>query len=206
MSLFEHEKAKYNVVHKSCDDGTTGNGRQLNELLTSNSDFHNLWKSLANSSNSFLEIGLGCGAILDFFKENDIQYYGIDISDYVVENLSKRGLNVKHMSCHDMSFEDDSFDIVQHLDGLEHIPVEWENHTLSEEVRVSKRYIFHANAMGDAWLDRVSKSKGFDEVHINIKDETGWDEFYNSNKEKYNYNIILKLISHNTYFTVLEKK
>ena len=206
MSLFEHEKAKYNVVHKSCDDGTTGNGRQLNELLTSNSDFHNLWKSLANSSNSFLEIGLGCGTILDFFKENDIQYYGIDISDYVVENLSKRGLNVKHMSCHDMSFEDDSFDIVQHLDGLEHIPVEWENHTLSEEVRVSKRYIFHANAMGDAWLDRVSKSKGFDEVHVNIKDETGWDEFYNSNKEKYNYNIILKLISHNTYFTVLEKK
>ena len=206
MTLFEHEKAKYNIVHKSCDDGTTGNGRQLNELLTSSSDFHNLWKSLANSSNSFLEIGLGCGTILDFFKENNIQYCGIDISDYIVESLSKRGLNVKHMSCHDMSFEDNSFDIVQHLDGLEHIPVEWENHALSEEVRVSKRYVFHANAMGDAWLDRVSKSKGFDEVHVNIKDETGWDKFYNSNKERYGYNIISKLISHNTYFTVLEKK
>ena len=207
MNLFEHEQSKYDAVHKFCDDNDTGSdGRQMSELLNLEYKFHTLWRSLLDEDNSFLEIGLGCGSILKFFKEKDIEYCGIDISNYVVSQLGEQDLNVQHMSCHKMGFEDDSFDIVQHLDGFEHIPTKWEEVALSEEVRVSRKYVFHANAMGDAYLDMVSKDKGFDEVHVNIKNEEQWDNFYNKNKEKCGYNIVSTSTIHGTYFIVLEKR
>ena len=205
MNLFEHEQSKYNAVHEFCND-TGSDGRQISELLSLEYEFHTLWRSLLEESNSFLEIGLGCGSILGLFKERDIEYCGIDISNYAVSQLREQGLNAQHMSCHKMEFEDDSFDVVQHLDGFEHIPVEWEEQALREELRVSSKYVFHANAMGDAYLDRLSIEHGFDEVHVNIKNEEQWNSFYKQYKEKYKYNIVSALTVHGTYFIVLEKK
>jgi len=206
-NLFQHEKEKYNIVHKytGISENQSGYGRQLNELKTLDRKFNNYWNGFIDEMYSFLEVGLGAGENIKYFHSLNLEYCGIDISDYLVDELSELGLNVKHMSCHEMSFDDNSFDVVQHLDGMEHIPVEWEDKCLSEEVRVSKKYILYANAMGDAYLDSISKSSGYDEVHINIKDEEGWDNFYESNSKKYGYVIFHKEIHSNTYYIILKK-
>ena len=59
--------------------------------------------------------------------------------------------------------------------------------------------------MGNAYLDNISKSSGYDEVHINIKNESEWDSFYEDNSSKYNYKILHKEIHSNTYYIILEK-
>lgn len=207
-NLFEHERDKYNVIHRytGIHESQVGYGRQLNELLNKKSTFHDKWRSLLNSNNSFLEIGLGAGKIVKFFHSKKIEYCGIDISDYIVIELSKLGINVKQMSAHNIDFPDNTFDVVQHLDGLEHIPVEWELNVLSEELRVSKKYVFHSNAMGDASLDAIALSNGFDALHINVKTESEWDSFYELNSKLFGYTVTCKEIFNGTYYTILEKR
>jgi len=101
------------------------------------------------------------------------------------------------MSCHKIDMENDSYDIVQHLDGMEHVPVKWELETLKEELRVTSKWVFHANAMGTAHLDGISRQNGFDNVHINIKTESEWKDFYESNKSL-GYEILHKENKNNT--------
>jgi ubiquinone/menaquinone biosynthesis C-methylase UbiE len=205
-NLFEHERQKYNVIHKytGIDEGQVGYGRQLGILLTATDPFHSKWQERYKVGSSFLEVGLGAGEIIKHFHKEGVTYCGVDISDYVVNELVKLGLNAKEMSSHDLNLEDNSYDVVQHLDGLEHIPIEWELDTLKEELRVSKKYVFHSNAMGDAYLDIISKENGFDALHINIKNEQQWDAFYESNIEL-GYKILLKDVTVDTYRVILEK-
>ena len=208
MNLFDHEKEKYNIVHKftGTSKDQVGYGRQINELRTSDNEFHKLWRAAFSTGKSFLEIGIGSGEILYYFEDNSMPYCGIDISDHIVLELASSGLNVRHMSCNKMEFGDNEFEVVQHLDGLEHVPIKWEQDTLSETVRVSSKYIFHANAMGDAYLDEISKKHGYDNVHINIKNEEEWSNFYVRNKDDLGYDIIHSEVISNTYYIVLEKR
>lgn len=206
-NLIDYERDKYNIIHKYTGIGENqiGYGRQINDLLSIDFPFHSKWRSLLNKTNKFLEIGVGAGEILKYLYREDMDYWGIDISDYVIDELLKEGLNVKECSCHDIVFPDNFFDVVMHLDGMEHIPVEWEKKTIEEEVRVSRKYIFHSNAMGDAYLDQISKSNGFDGVHVNIKNEEEWDSFYEKNSRELNYKIIFRGILSDTYYIILEK-
>ena len=206
--LFQHEQAKYNLIHKytGLDEDQIGYGRQMQELLTKDNFFHNKWRELLASKSSFLEVGLGAGEIIKFFHKNNTTYSGIDISDYVVDALKKEGYNTKLSSAHDIKFEDNSFDVVQHLDGMEHIPVEWEYDVLKEELRVSKKYVFHSNAMADAYLDEISLKNGFDELHVNIKNESEWDDFYTTHQTNLNYDIVFKTTLNGTYYIILNKQ
>ena len=205
--LFDHEKNKYNLIHRytGIEKNQVGYGRQINELLTLDFPFHSKWRELLNSNSSFLEVGIGAGEILFFYQEKNIDYFGIDISDFVIDELRERGLNLKQSSCHDISFPNNSFDVVTHLDGMEHIPLEWERQSVREEIRVSRKYVFQANAMGEAYLDHVSKLGGFDEVHVNIKNESGWDSFYTGICEEIGCKIIMKGVLNDTYYIILEK-
>jgi ubiquinone/menaquinone biosynthesis C-methylase UbiE len=204
--LIKHEREKYNVIHKftGISENQVGYGRQLGILLNNSDPFHTKWQELLTEKNSFLEVGLGAGEIIKHLDSIGIDYCGVDISDYVVTELTNLGLNAKEMSSHQLTLEDDSYDVVQHLDGLEHIPVEWELETLKEELRVARKFVFHSNAMGDAYLDVISKQHGFDALHINIKDEQQWDDFYQSNIDL-GYNILLKDVTTDTYRIILEK-
>ena len=204
--LFKHEQDKYNSVHQytGIHEGQAGYGRQLGLLLNDSSKFHKIWQEEYSNGASILEIGLGAGEIVKHFHKEGREYAGVDISDWVVKELKKEGINAFHMSCHELDIEDDSYDIVQHLDGMEHIPINWELETLKEELRVAKKYVFHANAMGTASLDSVSKQNGFDAVHINIKTEAEWRDFYESN-QSLGYEIFHQEMHNGTYKVVLKK-
>lgn len=215
--LLARESKKYDLAHQG--EVPFHHKRQINELLSAGYDFHKSWRSCIQSKLSFLEIGIGCGSVLRYLHDQNLNYLGVDISPLMVDSLSAHGLHCQTLSCHNLkALKDNSFDVVQHLDGMEHIPIEWENQALKEAVRVAKKYVFYANAMGGAFLDTLTQSAGLGPVHINTKTASEWGQFYADNVS-YGYEILYTHIisperpppdgdplmaHHNTFFTVLK--
>lgn len=210
MTLEEKERKKYNFVHEwaSKNDPPESIGRQLRFLLDGGNSFTSFWKKLSkNKELKFLEIGLGAYEILQWLDKEGFIYGGVDISNYIVDSAKKELVNsdlVKCANANHLPFDSNYFDVVQHLDGMEHIPVEWELDCLKEAVRVSKKYVLYANAGADAYLDKISEDAGMTKVHINIKNPDEWKEFYSKNADDVGYNILLDYTKDDTYYTVLE--
>ena len=142
-----------------------------------------------------LDIGSGPGGVMNWFKEeHGADVYGIDISDAFVDvaksnfpdlkNICVGNANNMHM------FEDNTFDLVCHFDGMEHIPVVWEEDCLKEAIRVSKKYLFHETACEDALADHWALTVNHTKAHINIKSPDEWLSFYKDNAKKFNYEIM----------------
>ena len=141
-----------------------------------------------------LDIGCGPGGVMAWFnREHGADVYGIDISNSFIdfakgnfpflENLFMG--NAQNM---DM-FEDNTFDLVCHLDGMEHIPEVWEKDCLKEAIRVSTKYVFYETACEDAAADGWAIEQGFTKAHINIKHPDQWLSFYENHAEEFNYQI-----------------
>lgn len=164
----------------------------------------------SNSEVAALDIGSGPGGVMKWLLDNGVDAYGIDISKSFVKQskknfpeLEKRVFfgNARNMNM----FNDNSFELVQHLDGMEHIPERWEQDCLKEAVRVSKKYIVYETACADASMDYHSVRKGFGPVHINIKTPKEWIGFYNSNTERYGYKITTTCELEESIGIILEK-
>lgn len=80
-------------------------------------------------------VGVGDGTEMDYFPSS----IGIDISEESIEACKKQGLDVRYMDMHNMTFEDNSFDLVFSKDNFEHAisPIE----AISEFARVTKKYV-----------------------------------------------------------------
>lgn len=74
-----------------------------------------------NKGDKVLEIGCGRGEVLTGFQKLGLDCYGLDLSDYSVENI--KGLHVKKndISKEPLPFEDETFDLVYHKSLIEHL-------------------------------------------------------------------------------------
>lgn len=212
-SIIENERKKYDYLHtlSGFDTNQDGYGRQLALLLSSNMKFFDM---LRNDllKDAILEIGVGSGEMTRWLCHEYKDTISIDISDYAINSLQKL-LNISNekivaCSAHALSFNNERFNTVMHLDGMEHIPAEIELECLSEAVRVCKRggRIYYANACCDAWWDHKLFSAGFDPAHINIKSFESWNAFYKQHSKRLEYNICHYETLGETFYTVLEKK
>jgi len=70
-----------------------------------------------------LEVGCAYGLLLDFFRKNGWETYGVEISKssatYAQEEL---GLNVQNMPLQDADLPEKFFDVILMLDVIEHLP------------------------------------------------------------------------------------
>lgn len=92
-------------------------------------------KDIIGEPQSTLSVGCGAGAELGFFDN----VKGIDLNDTSLSYCKQAGYDVQKMDMHDMTFEDNTFDLVFARDVFEHAlsPIE----AISEMARVSKKYV-----------------------------------------------------------------
>ena len=196
--LLKYETDKYDLMFSEYDFARDPDRKKhIDYMLTGmdNPDFSEMYTNILSESNSILEIGTGPGTMMKWLKdEYNLNVAGIDISGkiiaYVTELFPEFSANVVVGSAHKLPYPTNQFDIVQHLDGMEHIPVEWEEEALKESIRVTKKYIVHSDACQDASADRWAELLGFDLAHVNAKSPEEWNKFYSKYQDEFGYKII----------------
>jgi SAM-dependent methyltransferase len=85
-------------------------------------DFLSLIKE--ENKSSLLELGAGAGKDSLFFQENGLSVKCIDLSPELVKICQQKGLDAQVMDMANLSFPEESFDVVYTLNSLLHIPKE----------------------------------------------------------------------------------
>ena len=173
MNIIEREQTKYNLLHKKPKyGGRTGRTKMFRKA---DDKFHKVVKIALSESDTLLDIGCGKGAFIDLFHSMypKIKIKGCDIAEEV--KRTRKDLDIDICSAHDLPYDDNTFDIVCHMDGMEHIPSEIEDQVLREGVRVSKEWIYHTTAIHEVkHHDDEYEALGLGAVHINMKTVKEW--------------------------------
>jgi glycosyltransferase involved in cell wall biosynthesis len=111
-----------------------------------------------------LELGCGCGELLEHLKQKGCNVTGVEVSDYAVKVCRQKGLNVVKADAQNLPFHDGSFDFVvsQHL--LEHTNDVIK--TIKESVRVARKKAIHI-IPGHEISDPTHKVNHFTEEMVN---------------------------------------
>jgi 2-polyprenyl-3-methyl-5-hydroxy-6-metoxy-1,4-benzoquinol methylase len=178
MSLSDSEKKKYEDVHKVKRYGL--GPRQLNWIKKQDNRFTKEFVQEAKIADNALDIGCGGGTITEYVRGLGCPCRGIDIS----EKATKKGRGLSVMNADNLSFLDDTFTFVFHLDGLEHIHKSQELACLTEAVRVCNKggSIFYEIALKLAGDDQSRISRGQQPLHVNLKTKEEWLWFFDDNK------------------------
>jgi SAM-dependent methyltransferase len=88
-----------------------------------------------------LEVGCATGIILKHLHDLGVDASGIDISEYATKKAVTG--DVLQASAADLPFADNSFDLVFGCHCIEHIPPFLIDKSVSEQARVSSRWVFH---------------------------------------------------------------
>jgi len=102
------------------------------------------WKAMFNPRN-MLDVGCGRGAFTLAARDEGIEAYGFDFSEWAINNLCpscQRGWFRVHDATKPWPYGSREFDLVVALDFLEHIYVEDLDFVLSEVFRVAGRWVF----------------------------------------------------------------
>jgi len=195
MNIVNKEKEKYEKVHSSMEYGL--GLRQVNDLKNLNFEFSNRFAEIVLDSKNCLDIACGGGTVVDYVDTLGCTPTGIDISSNAIQKVSNK-FDTFVGSCHQLPFEDNKFDLVYFLDGMEHIPVEIEIDSLKEAFRVSNKYVCHAIAMGSSIRNGV-------ELHINRKSQNEWKSLINPIAVEFEYKEDMFYVRNNTVYLIYKK-
>lgn len=195
MSIVDKEKEKYEVVHSSMEYGL--GMRQVNDLKNLEYNFSNRFLEVVSDSKNCLDIACGGGTVMNYVNELGCTPTGIDISSKAIEKVNNK-FDTFVGSCHQLPFEDNQFDLVYFLDGMEHIPIQIEIDSLREAFRVSNKYVCHAIAMGSSIRDGV-------ELHINRKSQNEWKSLINPIAVEFGYKEDMFYVRNNTVYLIYKK-
>lgn len=124
---------------------------------------------------SVLDVACGTGRDYEGVLANniDVEYYGMDISDYLVAKNRDRGMQCFQGNIEDIPELDDSWDLVYARHIIEHL--EYYETAIEEMCRVAKRYVLIVHFIPMESEDRISITQREDgEFHENAY---GHDKF-----------------------------
>ena len=119
---------------------------------------------LINCHGKVLDVACGPGGtMLVLAKYPELELYGIDISDLLINQAIKRGLEATHLRVGDatnMTYEDNAFDYGYSIGSLEHFTEQGILDMLSECKRVISKTTFHMvpvsrDGKNQGWLKTV---------------------------------------------------
>lgn len=117
---------------------------------------HDYTESLANrliqqyGKVRILDAGCGCGHLVKLLREKGADAWGLEISDYAIENTCAKGYVLKGSVC-EIPFKDKSFDVV-HSSGLwEYLTEDQIDKAVKEVWRVGERQEHNIDHSGTIW-------------------------------------------------------
>jgi len=166
------EKIKYDLLHSHKKYGKSIT--RLNRLFNSEDMFSIMTQKMLRHSETLLDIGCGKGWFMGMLNEKfpSLKTTGVDIAefesdkDYIVADVCE------------LPFQDDSFDMVCFMEGMEHIPVENEMDAIIEMMRVAGKFIYNTISLFPVNEDQEYIDLGLGAVHINLKTFWEWIDFY----------------------------
>jgi cyclopropane fatty-acyl-phospholipid synthase-like methyltransferase len=134
-----------------------------------------------------LEIGCAKGYLLVEFHYLGMDVCGVDLSEYAVNNAHpdiKDKVKQGHLG--DMSFEDNSFDLVMSKELIPHLKMDELLQIIKDTSRVSKGNIFHMIQCGRDEKE-LELMKKWDNTHQILMTPEQWIKFFNENNYKCDY-------------------
>ena len=197
MKIIDKEKEKYQKVHT--DDYQYGLGmRKVNDLLNENFDFSKRFNELAKKSKNALDIACGGGTVMDYVDTLGCKPSGIDISEAAIKKVDSQYV-AKVAYSHELPFDDNTFDLVYFLDGMEHIPGgNIEEQSIREAFRVSAKFVCHGIALGDSF-------RGGTQLHINQKSAESWRKIIGDIANELGWVEDLYYLRNNTVYLIYKK-
>ena len=189
--LIKREKMKYNLLYMEDVKYGWKSGRPKT-FLRGNDEVHNVVKDVLKRSNTMLDVGCGRGYFTNALRIA-FPHLQITYTDIAAKEIMKYrpDLDIIEASADNMHmFKNSQFDIVTHLDGMEHIPPEIEEQAIAEEIRVSKRYIYHQIAVHGVGRDKLWETRGLGKVHINVKSADQWKKAFEHYAKKYKVKLL----------------
>lgn len=205
--LIESERKKYDHIHSTKAYYGRHTPRKDWFTLDSRNEFIQRTFAIIEKSDGILDVGCGKGAFIDHFSKlvKGKKIVGVDISKAAA--LARKDINIRVSCASSLPFEDSSFDATYHFDGMEHIPVEIEDKVIDEQFRVARKYIIHSLATKeDEYHDKIAKDNNMTDVHINLKDDVQWKEFFLKHCEKHSAELVVFDTSFANHVNVIIKK
>lgn len=112
-----------------------------------------------------LDIGTGCGHLVKLLRDSGIDAWGVEVSDYALENSCAAGFILK-ASMLDLPFRDDYFDVVFSQGVWEYIPEDLVPKGRDEIWRVGKAQLHNIDHDGCDWRPDF----------VTWKSQEWWDE------------------------------
>jgi len=83
-----------------------------------------LVEKFAKKGEKILDVGCGSGQWLNFFKEKEVEYFGVDVSEKLIEIAKKTQKEGTFLvgNCQNLPFEDNFFDKVYAIGVFHHLP------------------------------------------------------------------------------------
>jgi 2-polyprenyl-3-methyl-5-hydroxy-6-metoxy-1,4-benzoquinol methylase len=128
-----------------------------------------------------LDVGCGCGHLLQLFKDFGYEVYGLDISNYAIEVANKTIPDCKIMvhDCQEAFRFNTKFDIITCFEVLEHLPNPQKAIKNCYEA-IKPNGIFIATTPNK--LSPFNYLFNRDRTHINVKSNKEWKKILNSFK------------------------
>jgi protein-L-isoaspartate(D-aspartate) O-methyltransferase len=140
-----------------------------------------------DNGSKILELGCAKGFLLVEFHYLNMDVYGLDISEYAVNNSHpdiKDKIKLGRLT--DMKFEDNSFDLIITKEYLPHLIMDELVQTLKETARISKQNIFHLIQCGSN-KEELELMKKWDLTHKVLMTPEEWIDFFNKHNYKCDY-------------------
>lgn len=107
----------------------------------------------ASGATSVLEVACGIGVDYPLYRDADIAYFGVDITQKFIEEAQRRGVPCKVANALKLPFENNSYDAIYCKDLLLHLPPNDWKRVLKEMARVARKIIV---VIDDLWYNFTS--------------------------------------------------